>query len=161
MLPKVEIKENVFVPKRYVPAHLSKKDTKKQRSYLNRSRKMYKKGVYYLRPKVKSYKHIKSPHIRKAMDIYGINSLRPTPSLAKKTGCSLNSLKKIVNKGRGAYYSSGSRPNQSPESWGIARLASAVTGGNASMVDYSILEHGCGKTSKALTLARKTMKTRK
>jgi len=40
-------------------------------------------------------------------------------------------LQKIVNKGMGAYYSSGSRPNQTPASWGIARLASAITGGPA------------------------------
>ena len=67
-------------------------------------------------------------------------------------------LEQIVNKGRGAYYSSGSRPNQTAESWGLARLASAVTGGNASIVDYHILKSGCKKTSKALKLANKTCK---
>jgi hypothetical protein len=161
MLPKVEIKDNIFVPKRYVPSILSLDDTKKQKTYLNRSRRLYKKHIYYTRPKVKSYKHIKSPHVKKAMKIYDVTSLKPTQQLSKKTGCSLHSLNKIVNKGRGAYFSSGSRPNQTPESWGIARLASAITGGNASIIDYSILDKGCNKTSKALQLARKTIKSRK
>ena len=53
----------------------------------------------------------------------------------KKTGCSIEALKKIVNKGEGAYYSSGSRPNQTSHSWGYARLASAITGGKAAAVD--------------------------
>ena len=35
--------------------------------------------------------------------------------LSKKTGCSIKTLKKIVKKGMGAYYSSGSRPNQTRE----------------------------------------------
>ena len=45
----------------------------------------------------------------------------------------------IVKKGQGAYYSSGSRPNQTGHSWGRARLASSITGGKASAVDYKIL----------------------
>ena len=32
--------------------------------------------------------------------------------------------KKIIDKGMGAFYSSGSKPNQTPTSWGLARLAS-------------------------------------
>jgi hypothetical protein len=67
----------------------------------------------------------------------------------------LKTLKKIVNKGKGAYFSSGSRPNQTPESWGLARLASAVSGGKASMVDFNLLEEGCAKDSLALKLARR------
>ena len=64
-------------------------------------------------------------------------------------------LKDIVKKGQGAYFSSGSRPNQTGHSWGIARLASAVTGGKSAVVDYHILKKECKKTSKALKLANK------
>ena len=64
-------------------------------------------------------------------------------------------LLKIVKKGQGAYYSSGSRPNQTAHSWGIARLASAITSGKAAAIDYKILEEGCNKNSKALKLAKK------
>ena len=63
-----------------------------------------------------------------------------------------NSLKKILNKGRGAYYSSGSRPNQTPHSWGIARLASAITGGKSSQIDFHILEKYCKSNSKAFEI---------
>ena len=44
----------------------------------------------------------------------------------------------ILKKGRGAYYSSGSRPNQSSSSWAYARLASVITGGKARKVDNKI-----------------------
>ena len=87
--------------------------------------------------------------------MYKIEHFGPTRELSKKTHCSLKTLKKIVNKGKGAYFSSGSRPNQTPESWGIARLASSVTGGKASMVDFKLLEEGCAKDSPALKLARR------
>jgi hypothetical protein len=60
-----------------------------------------------------------------------------------------------VKKGEGAYYSSGSRPNQTAQSWGYARLASAITGANASRVDYNILKEGCKSDSPALRIAQK------
>jgi hypothetical protein len=138
---------------RYVPKNLSEKDKKKQLGYLIKSRKMYKKGLYFNRPKVKTFKNSKSNHVENAKKMYNVKTIYPTKELAKKTKCSLQSLKKIVNKGEGAYYSSGSRPNQTPQSWGIARLASAITGGNSSIIDYKILYNGCAKNSKALKLA--------
>ena len=70
----------------------------------------------------------------------------------------MHELRKIVSKGMGAYYSSGSRPNQTAESWGIARLASAITGGKSAVVDYHLLEKGCNKKSKSLKLAKKAKK---
>ena len=143
------------VPKRYIPKQLTRKDKKKQRSMLKKSRKMYKKGKYYTRKKVKSFKSKTSKHILKARKIYKIDSVKPSKKLANKTGCSVASLKKIVKKGEGAYYSSGSRPNQSGKSWGYARLASSITGGKAAAVDYNILEHGCKMKSEALRLAKK------
>ena len=47
---------------------------------------------------------------------------------------------KILDKGRGAYYSSGSRPNQTAESWALARLASVIMNGGARKVDKNIWE---------------------
>ena len=146
------------VPKRYIPKQLTRKDKKKQRSMIKKSRKMYKKGKYYTRKKVKSFKSKVSPHITKAKKIYNLDEIVPSKSLSRKTGCSIDSLSKIVKKGQGAYYSSGSRPNQSGHSWGYARLASSITGGKAAAVDYNILKEGCKKNSKALKLARKSRK---
>ena len=130
------------IPNRYV-AKLSRKDKKKQVSEILKSRRLYKKHKYYTRKKV-NYPHVKSKHIRKAQKMYGIEHVTPE-TLADKTGCTVVSLKEIVRKGEGAYYSSGSRPNQTPQSWGLARLASAVTGGKAGVVDAAILKKGCPK----------------
>lgn len=146
------------VPQRYIPKGLSEKDTKKQKKYLRKSRKMYKKGKYYERPKVKTFKSRKSNHLKRAEKLYNVNKIAPTKELARKTKCKRSALEKIVNKGRGAYFSSGSRPNQTGESWGLARLASAISGGNASISDYHVLKDGCKPSSKALKLARKTCK---
>jgi hypothetical protein len=65
-----------------------------------------------------------------------------------------------VKKGEGAYYSSGSRPSQTAQSWGYARLASALTGGKASIIDYSILKSGCNPKSKTMKFANNTRKNK-
>jgi hypothetical protein len=148
--------ENII--ERYIPPSLSQSDLKKQKKNIIKSRKLYRKGKYYQRPKVKSFKSKKSRHLEHARKLYGIDKIHPSKELAEKTQCSQEALEQIVNKGRGAYYSSGSRPNQTPDSWGYARLGSALTGGPSSQIDYHILEKGCQKGSKALQLANKTRK---
>lgn len=147
-------------PKRYIPNVLSSSDRKKQRKNIKKSRKLYKQHKYYTRPKVKTFKSRKSNHLSRARKLYSIKNIKPSTQLSTKTKCTEQALEKIVNKGRGAYYSSGSRPNQSAESWGLARLASSITGGNASISDYHILKEGCKPTSRALKMARKTCKLR-
>jgi hypothetical protein len=145
---------NKKVVLRYLPKRLTKKDKKLQYGMLMKSRNMYKKGKYFTRKALKSYKSKPSQHIMNAKRLYGVENIGPTDELARATGCSKKALGEIVRKGQGAYYSSGSRPNQTSQSWGIARLASAITSGKAAAVDYSILEKGCKKNSKALTLAK-------
>ena len=63
-----------------------------------------------------------------------------------------------MRKGKGAYFSSGSRPNQSAQSWGLARLASSITGGKAAAVDYNIINASCNHKKKAFILAEKARK---
>ncbi len=63
----------VNVPKRYIPTTLTKRDKSKQRSMLKKSRKQYKKGKYFTRKKVKSFKSKISPHITKAKKIYNFD----------------------------------------------------------------------------------------
>ena len=120
---------------------------------------MYKKGQYVSRPKVASFKNKPSPHIANAMRIYKGEKITPSPTLAKATGCSIGALQKIMKKGEGAYFSSGSRPNQSAQSWGHARLASSITGGKAAAVDFKIIEEGCDHAKKAYRLANRSRKT--
>ncbi len=140
---------------RYVPRRLTRKDKIKQLKEVIKSRKLYKMNKYYTRKNVPSFKSKKSKHIINAMKIYDISKIGSTDELSRKTLCSKDALSKIINKGEGAYFSSGSRPNQTAQSWGIARLASAITGGKSAAVDFKILEQGCKKNSKALILAKK------
>lgn len=148
------------IPTRYLPKSLTRKDRKKQKTNIIKSRSLYKKGKYIVRPKLSSFHSKPSGHVQNAKDFYNVDTILPTDELVKKTQCSRKTLKKILQKGEGAYYSSGSRPNQTPQSWGVARLASAITGGNASSVDYHLLVDGCKKTSPALKMATKTCKRR-
>lgn len=142
------------IPQHYVPKHLTKKDKKKQKRELKKSRTLYKKGKYYTRKKVHSFTSKISPHILKARSMYNLKQITPNKALAKATRCTVPALKKIMKKGQGAYFSSGSRPNQTGHSWGYARLASAVTGGKASAIDFNILKNHCKKNSRALRLAK-------
>jgi hypothetical protein len=129
-----------------------------QKNELDKSQTSYKLGEYHTRKKVSSFKSKQSKHIEKAKKIYRVNNIKPSKTLAKKTGCTVKALRKIVKKGQGAYFSSGSRPNQTGHSWGYARLASSITGGKAAAVDYNILKEGCSKRSKALRLATRAKK---
>jgi hypothetical protein len=137
-------------PKYY--ANLSLKDKKKQIKMIHKSQKLYKKGKYFIRDKL-NYPIKISPHIIRAQKLYGIKII-PSKELSKKSGCSLNALNQIVKKGKGAYYSSGSRPSQTPHSWAYARLASSLTGGKASKVDHHIIKT-CKKNKPAFKLAIK------
>lgn len=144
-------------PKKYLPKKLSKRDKNKQKKALEKAREGYKNQKYIDRPKV-DIKNKESPHIVKAKKIYKIDKIVPDKVLADKTGCSISGLKQIVKKGEGAYYSSGSRPNQTARSWGLARLASTISGGKAAAVDFHILDKTCNTESKALKLAKTAKK---
>lgn len=144
-------------PKKYVPKSLTRKDRKKYAKELSRSRKAYKTGKYITRKKVSSFPHRTSKHILRARRVYDVDDVKPSRELAKKTMCSLKALKQIVRKGEGAYYSSGSRPNQTAQSWGYARLASAVTGGKSAAVDWHIIRDGCDPRGKAYKLAKQAL----
>lgn len=146
------------VPLRYLPKSLTHKDKVKQALMLKKSRSLYKKHVYYNRKPLGSFKTKKSSHITNAMKIYKVNNIKADKELSHKTGCSVSALKRIIKKGQGAYYSSGSRPNQTAQSWGIARLASSITGGKASSVDYKIINNGCKHNKTAYRLATKSRK---
>jgi hypothetical protein len=143
---------------RYLPKSLSKKDKKSQLKMLMKSKEMYKKNKYYTRKKVSSFKNKKSNHILNARKIYNIQNITPNKELSLKTGCSLSALNQIVKKGEGAYYSSGSRPNQTARSWGLGRLASALTSGKAAAIDYDIIDKGCKHNKTAFILANKSRK---
>jgi hypothetical protein len=154
----VKTRKQKFINLRYLPKRLTASDRKKQSQMLLKSRKQYKKNKYYTRKPVKSFHSKTSKHILNARKMYNVDKIGATNQLAKKTGCSKSALRKIINKGEGAYFSSGSRPNQTAQSWGKARLASAITAGKAGAVDYNILINGCKKGSKGYKMAEKAKK---
>jgi hypothetical protein len=139
---------------RYLPKKLTSKDRIKQLNMLLKSRRLYKQKNYYTRKPVKSFHSTTSKHILKARKMYNVQTIGATGELSKKSGCSISALKKIINKGSGAYFSSGSRPNQTAQSWGLARLASALTSGKAGAIDYDILNNGCKRGSKGYKMAQ-------
>lgn len=117
------------IPKQYVPKSLTPEDKKKQIKSIKEGKE---------RPKVESFKSRRSSHVIKFEKRFGkkiTDDAWISKNLLTRTG-----INKILDKGRGAYYSSGSRPNQTADSWARARLASALTGGAAAKVDKDILE---------------------
>jgi hypothetical protein len=151
---KTQTKKQKVINLRYLPKKLTAKDRKRQSHMLLKSRRLYKKNKYYTRKPVKSFHSKTSKHILNATKMYAVEKIGATDELSKKTGCSISALKQIIKKGEGAYYSSGSRPNQTAQSWGIARLASSLTAGKAGAIDYNILNEGCKPGSKGYKMAQ-------
>jgi len=132
---KKSIKKSKKIPKHYV-AKLSKKDKDKQVKSIKKARKSYKKGVYVDRPKLKSFKSKRSSWVIKFEKKYGKKITNKTfihNNIISRKGQEL-----IMDKGKGAYYSSGSRPNQTGSSWTYARLASVILNGPARKYDKKI-----------------------
>ena len=123
------------LPKRYY-SNLSKKDKKKQLKSLKKSQKSYKKGKYYSRPKLKSFKEKKSSWTQKFHKLHP--NAKTLKQISDATGIPKPALSAVKKKGMGAYYSSGSRPNQTAESWGLARMYSYILGGPTRKVDNHI-----------------------
>ena len=115
------------VNNKYVPSSLSKSDKEKQiKSIKNKTD----------RPKLDSFKSKRSTWAEKFENKYGkkiSNSSFISKNIISKAG-----QDQILSKGRAAYYSSGSRPNQTSTSWALARLASVIMNGPARKVDKDI-----------------------
>jgi hypothetical protein len=88
-----------MIPVRYIPRTLSNKDKLKQKRMIVKSRKLYQKGKYFTRPSVSSFKNKPSSHVQNAKKLYKVNIIGATEELERKTGCSRESLEKIIKKG--------------------------------------------------------------
>ena len=131
-------------PKRYT-AGLSKEDKEKQKKQLDKSTSDYKKGKFTDRKKLSSFKPKPSSFVEQVKKKTGVgmnfdklaDKLTRTNKRKKelKTG-----FEEIYDKASGAYFSSGSRPNQTPASWGKARVASVLVGGPSRKIDKKIVE---------------------
>ncbi len=65
---------------------------------------------------------------------------RSKRNIAKVTGIPFKAIDEVFKKGEGAYFSSGSRANQSPQSWAYARVYSYILGGGARKTDKAITQ---------------------
>ena len=129
-------------PKKYYQG-LSAENKAQQIKELKKSQKLYKQGIYIARSKKASFNSKRSPHLVEFERKYGVN-IANKKDVFKATGITPKAQEKVLNKGRGAFYSSGSRPNQSAESWALARLASVILKHGAYKVDRHILiENNC------------------
>lgn len=128
-------------PSRYT-AGLSAKDRKRQLRSLKKAKRNYKtkRGSkrYVARPKLKSFKSKKSGWTQKFHKLYP--EAKTMRQIADQTGIPLKALMAVKKKGMGAYYSSGSRPNQTAESWGKARMYSYILGGPTRKIDHHITQ---------------------
>ena len=117
---------------------LSRKDKKKQLRNLKTAKRSYKKGKYVSRTKLKSFKEKKSSWTQKFHKLHP--NAKTLKQISDATGIPKKALAAVKRKGMGAYYSSGSRPNQTAESWGLARMYSYILGGPTRRVDKHITE---------------------
>ena len=131
-------------PKRYLSG-LSKEDKKKQKKQLDKSKEDYKKGKFTTRKKLSSFQSKTSSYVEQVKKKTGLpinfNKLADKLTRTDKREKELKKgFEEIYVKGAGAYYSSGSRPNQTPASWGKARVASVLVGGPSRKIDKKIVE---------------------
>tara|TARA_R100000322_G_scaffold162483_1_gene125197 strand:- start:340 stop:735 length:396 start_codon:yes stop_codon:yes gene_type:complete len=85
-----------------------------------------------------SFKSKRSGYVKRFEDKYGVKI--NNKKFIHQNIITYEGQRQIINKGKGAYYSSGSRPNQTPTSWGLARLASVILGGPSRRIDKKIWE---------------------
>lgn len=117
------------LPRRYAPRSLSPRDRRAQLRSIAEGTD---------RPKLRSFtsrrsrwvRRFEAAHARKITDVRWI-----ARHLLAREG-----IEGVLRKGMAAYYTSGSRPNQTKESWAYARLASVLMGGPARRVDRALWE---------------------
>ena len=135
MVEKVKITykgESRNVPKTYV-GNLKGYERRKQI-------KSIFEGTY--RPKT-SFKSKESTWTTRFNKIYGkrleaMKGGKSKNNISKLTGIPVKALDEVFKKGEGAFRSSGSRPNQTPQSWGRSRMYSYILGGPARRIDREI-----------------------
>tara|TARA_A100001391_G_scaffold48269_1_gene28724 strand:+ start:12374 stop:12862 length:489 start_codon:yes stop_codon:yes gene_type:complete len=124
------------IPKRYIPDTLTKAERLKQIKSIFEEEDRPK-------TKVRSRKSSATVEFNK---MYGerlkkMKGGKSVENIAKVVGLPFRALKEVFLKGEGAYYSAGSRPNQTAQSWAYGRLYSFITGiGGARKADKDIIE---------------------
>ena len=114
------------IPKRYIPDTLSPSERKKQIKSIFENKK---------RPEV-STKTRRSSWAVKFEKKYKTTIM--DDKFIIKNIITKKGMEEILDKGRGAYFSSGSRPNVNKEQWARGRLATVILGGGTRRIDKKI-----------------------
>ena len=107
--------------------------------------------AYNKKKKESGQKHVKSKHTKKYEQMFGKDSednaedfdstdfsaAKSLAKKAKKSGFSVGTLRKVYQRGIGAW-KSGHRPGMSPQAWAMARVNSFITGGGARKADSDL-----------------------
>jgi hypothetical protein len=116
---------------------LSPENKKKQTDLIIRGRRQYEnEGIVEDRPRVSDQKTPRSKHAKRFEERYGFSVVDTDRVKALFPDSDIDT---ILSKGRGAYGSSGSRPNVTMAQWANARLASVLTGGPALRIDKDLV----------------------
>jgi len=116
-MPQVKYKGKEYnIPARYLEGLKGAERTKQIKSIVEKKE----------RPKT-SFVSKESTWTQKFNKKYGkeldkLKGGRSKRNIAKITGIPYGAINAVFKKGEGAYYSAGSRPNQSPQSWAYGRL---------------------------------------
>ena len=106
------------------------------------------------RPKLDSFKSKRSKWVAEFQRRFGHDLDEDGMAFIDKHLLAKEGIEQILDKGRAAYYTSGSRPNQTAESWARARLAAVIVGNagtkksGARKVDGHIWEEHRRRTDK-------------
>jgi len=122
------------LPKRYTEGLTAKQKTDLKKN-IERTNKLLSQGkekqaiaVADKRPQPENVKTRKSSFITQLENIYGVDKLPDTPSkeFATLTGLSMKLQEDIINRGKKAFLSAGSRRGTNAFAWARARLAAFV-----------------------------------
>tara|TARA_B100001093_G_C26694001_1_gene956060 strand:+ start:112 stop:807 length:696 start_codon:yes stop_codon:yes gene_type:complete len=140
---------------------LSNEDKNKHKKYIINRRKSAREGKYLTKkPELKSYKHRKSQKVLEFERKYGIK-ITNKKAIEKEVGLPISAQKEIIDKGKGAFFSDGSRPGQTPQSWAYGRLASVILKKGAYKFDKHILDKYDVKIKKPVKKTKKPVKKTK
>jgi hypothetical protein len=136
------------VPKKYVKGSKNPAKTKKE---IKSTASKYKKGTLtkedmnkVVKQRVASTKMKKGGEVKKKKS--GGSAEATLKKYASQYNMPVGTLRKVMKRGQGAYFSSGSRPGQTPTSWGLARAKSFASGkGGARKADKDLYDKVKGR----------------
>tara|TARA_R100000655_G_scaffold32115_1_gene63906 strand:- start:2668 stop:3114 length:447 start_codon:yes stop_codon:yes gene_type:complete len=112
------------IPKKYLPDTLKGKERQAQIKSIFEGKDRPKTSV---KERKSSWTILFNKKYGKQLE--GMKGGKSKRNIAKVSGLPYKALDEVYKKGEGAFYSSGSRPNQTKDSWGRGRMYAYIMGG--------------------------------